>query len=273
MSKNHELKEVTAVVNNKGGVGKTTTVQSLAAALNNRRKHDRVLVIDLDPQGNLSTLCGWNDDGRTVYDAFNEYQPDNGRGSLPVYKSETGIYYSPASPLLQDADIVLSHQLQPSQVLSAMFGLPVDDHTDDNLTYVNDSFEYILIDCPPALSRTTFNAMAAADGLLVPVQMEGLSVAGLGSILVQMTRVQKGINRDLRLKGILPVMVDLRANITKGYLQSYLPGIYDDSMTKTYIRRCIKITEAQARKLDIYQYAPKCTAAEDYSSLAKELYK
>lgn len=273
MKRKHELKEVVAVVNNKGGVGKTTTVQNLSAALMLCHKSARVLVIDLDPQGNLSTLCGWNEEGRTVYDAFKDYQPENGKGRIPVYKSENGIYYSPSSPLLQDLDILLFRQLQPSQVLTACFGLPVDDNTGEGLTYVNDSFDYIMIDCPPALSSPTYNAMAAADGMLVPVPMEGLAVAGLASIMVEMTRVQKGINSDLRLKGILPVMVDPRKRITKGYLNNYLPDVYEGNMTKTFIHQCVKVTEAQRLKLDVFQYAPTCRAADDYRQLARELFK
>lgn len=273
MKRKHELKEVIAVVNNKGGVGKTTTVQSLSAALRLRWKSASVLVIDLDPQCNLSTLLGWEQGkGRTMYDAFCEYRPGNDRGRVPVYKSESGIYYAPCDPELSGADIVLNGQKEPAKVLMGCFGLPLDDQTGDGLTYVNDSFDYILIDCPPALSRTTDNAMAVADSILVPVQMEGLSVAGLGSILLNMTSVQKGLNPELQLKGILPVMVDLRGNITKGFLD-YLPKTYGSKVCKTFIHRCLKVNEAQSRLLNIFEYAPKCTAAVDYQQLVKELFK
>lgn len=272
--KKHDLKEVIAVVNNKGGVGKTTTVQSLAAALQLQKKDVRILCIDIDPQASLSLLYDWKREGRNMYDALKDYEPETESALLPVYKSPRGIYYCPASPLLTDADIVLSHQLQPTSVLSNIFGLPIDDHTGDALTYVNDSFDYIFIDCPPALSRLTMNAMAAADSLLVPVQMEGLSVVGLGAILQQMKRVQKGINSELHMKGILPVMVDMRGNITKDYL-AYLPETYSKQyyVCKHYIHRTIKVNEAQSQRKDIFEYAPKCSAAEDYQALCKELFK
>lgn len=269
----HELKEVVAVVNNKGGVGKTTTVQSLAKAIVRRHPKYRVLCIDLDPQGNLSTLLGFDGNGRTMMDALKEYSPlEDNSGRVPVYKSQDGIFYAPASPLLQEADNVINHQMQPMQVLYGCFGAVVDDHTDESLGYVNDSFEYVLIDCPPALSRTTYNAMAVADSLLIPVQMEGLSVNGLGSILVEMTRVKKTVNKELEIKGIVPVMVDMRGNITKGFLD-YLPKTYGDYVTKTFIHRSLKVNEAQSRCLDIFDYAPKSPAAVDYECLEKEIFK
>ena len=269
----HELKEVVAVVNNKGGVGKTTTVQSLAKAIVLRHPKYRVLCIDLDPQGNLSTLFGFDGNGRTMMDALKEYSPlEENTGRVPVYQGQEGIYYAPASPLLQEADNVINHQMQPMQVLFGCFGASIDDHTDAGLSYVNDSFEYVLIDCPPALSRTTYNAMAVADSLLIPVQMEGLSVNGLGSILVEMTRVKKTVNKDLEIKGIVPVMVDMRGNITKGFLD-YLPQQYGDYVTKTFIHRSLKVNEAQSQCQDIFDYAPKSPAAVDYAALEKEIFK
>lgn len=270
----HSLREVVAVVNNKGGVGKTTTVQSVAAALLLSHKSLRVLVIDMDPQCNLSQLMGWfpQDGQPTVYDALEKYRPeDDEKPLLPIYKSESGIYYSPSSPLLQQADVLFTRQMQPSMVLASIFGHPLDDHTGESLQYVNDDFDYILIDCPPAMSYTTFNAMAVATGVLVPVQMEGLSVSGLGDILVQVKRMQKSINPSLAIKGILPVMVDMRGNITKGYLD-FLPTHYEGDVCKTFIHRCLKINEAQSNLKDIYQYAPKCTAAQDYATLTRELF-
>lgn len=264
-----ELKEVLAVVNNKGGVAKTTTVQNLAAGLMQRTPGTRVLVIDLDPQGNLSSLCGWTGQDRksgkpTMFTAMQKEAP------LPVYKSESGVYYAPSDPRLQDVDADLQRAMQPKRVLCECFGQDVDDHTGDGLTDVVSSFDYILVDCPPALSQTTYNAMAVATGLLVPVQMEGLSVNGLGSILSEMLRVQRGLNEQLTLKGILPVMVDARPNIVKGFL-SLLKRDYD-CVLSTKIRRCIKVTEAQTQCRDIFSYAPQCTAAHDYADLVSEIF-
>ena len=263
------LKEVLAVVNNKGGVAKTTTVQNLAAGLIRRDSSARVLVIDLDPQGNLSSLCGWTsadsrNERQTMFTALQHEAP------LPVYKSGSGVYYSPSDPRLQDVDADLQRAMQPKRVLCECFGQGVDDQTGEGLSDVMTDFDYILIDCTPALSQTTYNAMAVASGLLVSVQMEGLSVSGLGSILAEMLRVQHGLNDSLELKGILPVMVDARPNIVKGFLD-HLNNDYSQVL-KTRIRRCIKVTEAQTQLQDIFAWAPNCTAAQDYAQLVEELF-
>ena len=262
-----KLKEVLAVVNNKGGVAKTTTVQSIAAGLIERDAATKVLVIDLDPQANLSTLCGWKpgEGRRTMFDALRGGQP------MPIYKSARGVYYAPSAPELQDIDADLFRAMQPKQVLLECFAQNVDDQTGEGLTNIVSDFDYILIDCPPAMSQTTYNAMAVASGLLIPVQMEGLSVSGLGTILVEMNRVQRGLNKTLELRGILPVMVDARPRIVRG-LFDYLHESYDDKLLHTYIRRCIRVNEAQNDCHDIFEYAPGCTAAKDYAALVEELF-
>lgn len=267
----HELRDRIAVVNNKGGVGKTTTVQTLAAILNRRSKNTRVLCIDLDPQGSLSLLLGWQRKGRTIYNALVEYDMEQGTGNIPIYKSESGIYYSPASPLLQGVDVSLNQQLQPTMTMFGCMSLPVDDHTGEGLKLIIDDFDYLFFDCPPALSRVTYNAMVVSTGVLIPAQLEGLSVLGLGPILLEIMRVRKDINHDLDVAGIVPVMADLRGNITKAYLQ-YLPKQYGNKVTNTYIRRCLKVVEAQNSGQDVTEYAPSCNASVDYKALAKELF-
>ena len=264
------LNEIIAVINNKGGVGKTTTVQSIAACLLRLNKKLRILLIDLDPQGNLSLLMGWGSaqktGDRTIYDALK-----SGGASVPVYKTSTGLYYSPSSPFLQTVDADLYRAMQPKMVLGACFGEQLDDHTGDGLTNVVEDFDYVFIDCPPSLSECTYNAMAVATGLLVPVQMEGLSVNGLGTIMVELGRVQKALNKGLELRGLLPVMVDARPKIVKEFID-YLHESFGDNVCKTMIRRCVKINEAHTRLQDIYSWAPYCTAAIDYEMLVKELF-
>jgi len=263
------LKEIIAVVNNKGGVAKTTTVQSLAAGILRSDPHLKILVVDLDPQANLSMLCGFNaekqENARTVYDALRK------AASIPVYKTEKGIYYSPSSPELQTVDADLFRQMQPKKVLGACFAVPVDDHTGDGLGLIIDSFDYVFIDCPPALSEVTYNAMAIASGLLIPVQAEGLSISGLGSIITEMGRVQHDLNPGLELRGVLPVMLDARPKIVKGFID-YLQKAYAGHICNTMIRRCIKINEAQTQLQDIFSWSPYCSAALDYEKLIKELF-
>ena len=261
------LKEVLAVVNNKGGVGKTTTVQSLAAAIVRQNKQQRVLVIDLDPQCHLSLLAGYKSDNQpTIYDALRK------GGAVPVYKTNRdGVYLAPASTELQEVDSDLFRQMNPKRVLAKCFQQPIDDHTDDGLTDMVGSFDYILIDCPPALSQTTFNAMGVATGLLVPVQMEGLSVNGLGNIIIAMKEVQNELNPGLELRGLLPTMVDARPKIVREFID-YLRLSYGDNVCETMIHRSVKMNEAQTSGKDIYQYKQWCNVANDYDALAKELF-
>ena len=265
------LKEVLAVVNNKGGVGKTTTVQSLAAAIVRRDKQARVLIIDLDPQMHLSILHGWDarDDfftTPTIYQALR-------RGErLPVYKTHRErVYLVPGDQTVQDIDADLMRQMNPKRVLSKCFQQPLDDHTDEGLTSMLTDFDYVLIDCAPALSQSTYNAMTVATGLLVPVQMEGLSVNGLGNIIVAMKDVQQELNPNLELRGLLPTMVDARPRIVRDFID-YLKRSYGDYVTRTMIRRSVKVNEAQTKQLDIYQWRQWSPAANDYEQLCKELF-
>lgn len=271
MSNSTRLKEVLAIVNNKGGVGKTTTVQSLAAALVRQHHNYRILVVDLDPQGHLSLLHGWNpqehQNDRTVYDALRRGQ------ALPIYKStREGVYLSPSSPELQEVDSDLFKQVtNPKMVLAKCFGLPVDDHTGEGFTTIIESFDYVFIDCAPALSQSTYNAMGVATGLLVPVQMEGLSVNGLGNIIVAMREVQSELNPNLELRGLLPTMVDARPRIVRDFID-YLKKSYGDNVCETLIHRSVKMNEAQTMLKDIYDYKQWCNVANDYDALVKELF-
>lgn len=265
------LKEVLAIVNNKGGVGKTTTVQSLAAALVREHKDYRVLVVDLDPQMHLSILHGWsaaNDymNVPTVYSAMRHGT------NIPVYRTTRDrVFLVPGDTTMQDVDSDLFRQMNPKKVLQKCFGMALDDHTGIGLTNIIESFDYVLIDCPPALSQSTYNAMTVATGLLVPVQMEGLSVNGLGNIILAMREVQSELNPNLKLRGLLPTMVDARPNIVKEFV-GYLRRSYKDYVTRTMIRRNVKMNEAQTMAKDIYEYKPYSAAGIDYEMLCKELF-
>lgn len=264
------LKEVLAIVNNKGGVGKTTTVQSLAAAIVRQNPEMRVLEIDLDPQCHLSILAGFDVNQYfqhpTIYDALRK------GGKVPVYKTKReGVYLAPASSDLQEVDSDLFRQMNPKRVLAKCFIQGIDDHTDDGLTDMLSSFDYILIDCPPALSQSTFNAMCVATGLLVPVQMEGLSVNGLGNIIIALKEVQGELNPNLKLRGLLPTMVDARPKIVREFIE-YLRRSYGDYVCNSMIHRSVKMNEAQTSGKDIYQYKQWSNVANDYDALAKELF-
>lgn len=291
------MKEVLAVMNHKGGTAKTTTVQSLAAAIVRQDKQARVLVIDLDPQWHLSRLMGWQQGrGHTVYDALRDqsglpvYQvPEKKNGINQPITDDKGIWLCPGSPMLQDVDADLTRQLQPLLALRKCFfnGITTPDKIDGvlydgNGPIVPAVFDYVLIDCPPALSKSTYNAMAVANGLLVPTSLEGLSVSGLGPILVEMGKVKQELNPQLELTGILPVKTDLRSNIARDILENLREKFGDRLLLYQWnksrktplsgIPNEAKMNEAQTKKLSIYDWQPYSAAGMAYEQLAKVLF-
>lgn len=168
-----KLKEVLAFVNNKGGVGKTTTVQSVAAGILRLNKKAKVLCIDLDPQGNMSFLMGWEkvkadySPALTVADALR----DGSNNSLPVYKKGDRWYYVPASSLLNSIDPDLHRQMQSKLVLCQLFGNEFTDMSGDfneGPRWISEAFDYVLIDCAPSLSELTYNALGTSTGVIIP---------------------------------------------------------------------------------------------------------
>lgn len=275
----HSLKDITAVVNHKGGVAKTSTALSLAGGLLRSNKKARVLLIDMDPQCNLSMLCGWDiknpQKHPTIYNALSK----EGEGmGVPVYKSENGYYYSPSSKELQGVDRDLHNQTIPQGVLFNRFGYPVDDHTGDGLTDIVTSFDYVLIDCPPSLSDTTSNAIVVASRILIPVQLEPLSYNGLSSILVKQTKLDielrkllMGAAYEKQDISIVPVMTDGDTRVARLYLES-LHDSFGEFLTKSRVRKDVKMRESQGLFTDIFNYAPYSRVAIDYEQLIKELY-
>lgn len=264
----NQLKMILAIVNNKGGVGKTTTVQNLAAGMLRKNKKLKILEIDLDPQCNLTLLNHSPEGCATIFESMVECK------GMPIYKSDIGIYYVPGAAKMQDIDPFLQNTGAPRQVLGACINSDCVDMTGEGIKNPIDFFDYIFIDCPPALSQSTYNAMVVASHLLVPVQMEGLSVNGLAAILGAMEEVKNGrfaLNQDLELLGLLPVMVDERPRIVRQAIQ-YLKDTYGRKVIEHGIRRCIKVNEAQTEMTDLFHYAPYCTAANDYSAVIKEIF-
>jgi chromosome partitioning protein len=278
------LKEVLAFANNKGGVAKTTTVQNVAAGLLLKNSDLRILCIDLDPQGNLSSLLGWVEKRRrigAVATTIAEALRNGDDNSLPVYESSKGLYYVPASSFLSDIEPDLHRQMQSKLVLASLLGNEFLDM--DNLylhapalseavetRYVEDVFDYVLIDCAPALSELTYNALGAASGVVIPVQLGSLSVDGIGRMIDAYKQVHKKLNHDLRMRGLLIVMADERTNIARDTID-YLRETYEADVFQTRIRQTVKIGESQYQHEDIFTYAPDCTAAKDYGEFVDEL--
>lgn len=268
------LKEILAFVNDKGGVGKTTTVHNLATGLI-RVNHDaRVLIIDLDAQAaNVSLLCGWRDmtdKHGTIYEALIN------KSAMPVYQVKGGtndyhgnLYLTPASQELLNIEPFLMREMNPLKVLCKVFALPVvmPDGTEQS---VIEAFDYILIDCPPAMNLLTKNAMTVATGIVVPMQLEALATFGSSSVIKWAQEIKEELNPNLDLRGILKVMVDKRTSASKSFSE-HIDEEYGEYVFKTEIPRRTKIVEAQAMLQDIFTYKPYDDAGMAYERFAREI--
>lgn len=279
------LKEVLAFVNHKGGVGKTTSVQSLAAGLrrygkgyfgkgeDGKERKPRVLLIDLDPQSSLSFLFGWsevqNPGKPTVYDALIKQSP------LPVYQVDEGIHLIPASANLIGIEPFLNQMPLPRKALTKLLAKPFavmqgDEFAGKDGMKVEEVFDYILIDCPPAMSLLTHNALSCATSVIIPVQLEMLATKGIAEILNVIKETREDLNPNLDIRGLLMVMSNDQTKATKQF-KEYLGDKFDDYMFDAYTRRDTKMVEAQAMSKDIFTYAPYSRVGNDYAAFTKEI--
>ena len=279
------LREILAFVNHKGGVGKTTTVQSLATGLrrygkgyfgkdsNGHGRLPRVLIIDLDPQACASFLFGWSETLKvgkpTVYDALVQ------QSNLPVYQVREGIYLAPAAQQLISIEPFLNQRAVPRKVLRKLLVKPLNELAgtelaDEGVNTVVDAFDYVLIDCPPAMSLLTYNALTAATSVVLPVQLEVLATKGIAEIINAIEETREDLNPELDIRGLLMVMSNDQTNATKQF-KEYLGDKYQDYMFDAYTRRDTKMVEAQAMREDIFSYAPYCRVGQDYERFTKEI--
>lgn len=279
------LKEVLAFVNHKGGVGKTTTVQSLATGLrrygkgyfgkgeDGKERKPRILLIDLDPQSSLSFLFGWNEvqnAGKpTVYDALIKQSP------LPVYQVREGIHLVPASANLIGIEPFLNQMPVPRKALIKLLAKPFtvmqgEEFSDKKELRVEEVFDYVLIDCPPAMSLLTHNALSCSTSVVIPVQLEMLATKGIAEILNAIKETREDLNPNLDIRGLLMVMSNDQTKATKQF-KEYLGDKFDDYMFDSYTRRDTKMVEAQAMAQDIFTYAPYSRVGNDYEAFTKEV--
>lgn len=240
------MEECFAIINQKGGVGKSTTSNAMGAGL--QKQGQRVLYVDLDAQGNLSYSL--NSTGRPLTSL--EVLTGTAKAEEAVVTTPQGDLI-PASPSLASADALLTETGKEYRLKEAIAPLL-------------DSYNYIIIDTPPALGVLTINALTAATSVIIPAQADIYSLQGIGQLYQTIFAVQKYCNKDLKIKGILITRYSSRTILTQDMLQ-LLQNTAEQLNTKVYeskIRECISIKEAQAKKQDIFSYAPKSNAATDY---------
>ena len=244
------------LVNQKGGVGKTTTAINLGAYL--AKLGQRVLIVDLDPQANATSCLGVDKYSVTkgTYESLLNNLP--AQGSL-LNNSSLGLTLLPSSPALAGAEVELVNEpgrdARLKQVLEPLTG----------------HFDYILIDCPPSLSLLTINGLVAArDGVIIPVQCEYLALEGMGQLLQTLQRIRQSLYPALKVRGVVMTMFDSRAHLSTDVV-SEIRKHFPNQVFSAIVPRSIRLAEAPSYGLPILAYAPNSTGAQAYSALAMEL--
>ena len=239
---------IIAVANHKGGVGKTTTVASLSSILADNGS--KVLMLDIDPQANLTASFMTSVPENTIYEALEGDIP------LPIHKLSDNLDIVPASESLAMADIQLSRRMARETILKKL------------LMPVASGYDYIFIDCPPSLSLLPLNAFTACNGIIIPIVAEFLPFKGLVMIEQFIKSVQENLNPDARIKGVL--ITRWEGTKLSRQIEEGLRAKLGDLVFKTKIRKNVSLAEAPFASANIVKYAPKSNGAADYLSFAKE---
>lgn len=247
--------KILAIVNQKGGTGKTTVAVNLAAGLTKR--NFKTLLIDLDPQHSATLSLGINsmDLPTSIYETL---LGESSLKDVMLDASISNLTLAPAKVDLSNADINLANEARYQFRLR------------ESLDSMARQFDYILIDCPPSLGLLTINALVAADNIIIPILCDYLSLEGLKQLINSIERVQQELNSNLKILGILPNMVDLRLNITKESL-NLVRNHFRGLVFKNLIRTCVKVKEAPSFGKSIFEYAPLSTGATEYAKLVSEI--
>lgn len=245
------MSKVISISNHKGGVGKTTSAINIGAGLNKLGK--RVLLIDLDPQANLSQSLGLIDQERNIYTAL------KGKHKLEPLEVLKGLDVIPSSLALSGAEIEMSGEAK-RDILKKL------------IQPIRASYDYILIDSPPSLGLLTINSFVASDLVFIPLQAQYLALQGVAKILEVIDLIQKRLNKELKVGGVFITQFDSRKVLNRD-VATTIEAHFKDKVFKTRVRDNIALAEAPAKGLDVFRYSPKSYGAEDYLSLSREVLK
>ena len=246
------MSKVISISNHKGGVGKTTSTINIGAGLNKLGK--TVLLIDLDPQANLSQSLGLIDQERNIYGAI------RGEYKLEPIEVLKGLHIIPSTLDLSGAEIELSGEAGREYILREL------------IEPLRRSYDYILIDSPPSLGLLTINAFTASDEVFIPLQAQYLALQGLSKLMEVVEKIKKRLNKGITVGGVFITQYDNRKVLNRDVV-STIQAHFKNEVFKTKIRDNVALAEAPAQGLDIFRYQAKSYGAEDYLALCKEIIK
>ena len=250
------MSKIIAVVNQKGGVGKTTTAVNVSTIL--AKKGKKVLLIDSDPQGNATSGVGIDKNvEKSIYDVIiNDVEINEAIVQSPI----KNLWVCPSNINLAGAEVELVSMMAREQRLK------------EKLEKVENDFHYIIIDCPPSLGLLTINAFTASNSLLIPIQCEYYALEGVGQLINTVNLVRKGLNKSLYIEGVVLTMSDARTNLSNQVVDN-VKSVLQQKIFKTLIPRNVRLAEAPSFGMPINQYDPKSAGAEAYAALADEVVK